>query len=175
MLQTEIRHAISTGAARLPGARNGSSKGKSKKRGNEEEQLQCACHSWNKLSEARHPILSWMFHCPNGGGRSKAESGILKAMGVKPGVPDFVLPFPSAGGYSGLAIELKSETGHLSDEQRVWLLNAYKQGWCISVVRTLEQHMAVIKEFLEGEPSNSMCKRSILYGAKEIFKGAIYE
>lgn len=33
-----------------------------------------------------------VFHVPNGGGRSKAEAGILKAMGVLAGMPDlFVL------------------------------------------------------------------------------------
>lgn len=36
------------------------------------------------------PWICW--HTPNGGGRSKAEAGILKAMGVLAGVPDlFVL------------------------------------------------------------------------------------
>ena len=34
------------------------------------------------------------FHCPNGGGRSKAEAGILKALGVLAGVPDLLIIGP---------------------------------------------------------------------------------
>lgn len=172
MSQLEIRQALVNGEARLPGTkskgRNGSAK--KKKRNNEEEQLQCGCNSWNKLNSKKYPLLEWMFHSPNGGGRSKAESGILKAMGVKPGVPDFILPFPSEGGYQGLAIELKSEIGRLSDDQRAWLRHAYQQGWCVSVVRTLEQHMDVVKEFMNGIPARLKQDRPVKYGAKEIFE-----
>ncbi len=44
-----------------------------------------------------------VFHIPNGGGRSKAEAGILKAMGVLAGMPDLLIigPLPIAG-YEGL-------------------------------------------------------------------------
>lgn len=43
-----------------------------------------------------------VFHVPNGGGRSKAEAGILKAMGVLAGMPDlFVLGPRSANTLHG--------------------------------------------------------------------------
>lgn len=45
-----------------------------------------------------------VFHIANGGGRSKAEAGVLKAMGVLAGMPDLMLIGP---GSSVLAIELK--------------------------------------------------------------------
>jgi hypothetical protein len=35
-----------------------------------------------------------VFHVPNGGGRSKAEAGILKAMGVLAGMPDLFVCGP---------------------------------------------------------------------------------
>ena len=44
------------------------------------------------------------FHPPNGGARSKAEAGIFKAMGVKPGVPDVVIIYRS----QPIFIELKA-------------------------------------------------------------------
>lgn len=48
----------------------------------------------------------WLvFHVPNGGGRSKAEAGILKAMGVLAGVPDLIVIGPKS--YMA-AIELKA-------------------------------------------------------------------
>lgn len=161
MNQSEICQSIASGSARLVGSRSGSQKAKPRK--NDEELLQCACHSWNRLQESRFPLLASIFHCPNGGGRSKAEAGILKAMGVKPGVPDFMLPFPS-GLYAGLAIELKSDAGVLSDAQRVWLQHAIKQNWCVAVVRDLEQYIVVVKEFLAGNHN------AAIFGLNEISK-----
>lgn len=55
------------------------------------------------------------FHVPNGGGRSKVEGAILKAMGVKAGVADFVIVLP--GGRIGF-LELKADKGALSQSQR---------------------------------------------------------
>lgn len=164
MDQLSIRESIANGAARFPGSKQKKRNGSMKKvRNNEEEQLQCACHSWNKLCEKQYPLLEWIFHCPNGGGRSKSESGILKAMGVKPGIPDFMLPFQS-GAYIGLGIELKSSEGRLSDDQRKWLQYAHSQGWCVAVVRTLDQYIDVVRLFMKGS------KHKILYGEEEIFK-----
>ncbi len=39
------------------------------------------------------PWIVW--HTPNGGGRSKAEAGILKAMGVLAGMPDLMVMGPN--------------------------------------------------------------------------------
>jgi len=59
----------------------------------------------------------WMvFHIPNGGGRSKAEAGVLKAMGVLAGMPDLILcghhdgPVLGGPGIAAkvIAIELKA-------------------------------------------------------------------
>jgi len=54
------------------------------------------------------PWIVW--HTPNGGGRSKAEAGILKALGVLAGMPDLfvmgprkVIPLPSSVGAYALA------------------------------------------------------------------------
>lgn len=54
-----------------------------------EENLHRACVQYLQAALPK-PWLVW--HTPNGGGRSKAEAGILKAMGVLAGMPDlFVL------------------------------------------------------------------------------------
>lgn len=43
------------------------------------------------------PTPWFAFHVPNGGGRSKAEAGILKAMGVLAGMPDLLVFGPRMG------------------------------------------------------------------------------
>lgn len=43
---------------------------------------------------ARLPKPWLVLHVPNGGGRSKAEAGILKAMGVLAGMPDLLVIGP---------------------------------------------------------------------------------
>lgn len=59
------------------------------------------------------PESAFFTHVPNGGARTKAEGGILKAMGVKAGVPDLLIV------HNGRAffIELKAERGKLSPSQ----------------------------------------------------------
>ena len=75
-----------------------------------EDSHQIALMAWANDSETRkiYPELEWLFHIPNGGSRHKIEAGKLKAMGVKPGVPDLALLVPK-GPYNGLFIELKNE------------------------------------------------------------------
>lgn len=51
------------------------------------------------------PAPWFCFHVPNGGGRSKAEAGILKAMGVLAGVPDLFVLGPDR---NLVAIEFKA-------------------------------------------------------------------
>lgn len=63
---------------------------------------------------ALRAMLPWpwiVFHVPNGAGRSKAEAGILKAMGVRAGCPDLLMIGPQTNGRAGnttIAIELKA-------------------------------------------------------------------
>lgn len=66
--------------------------------------------------------LRWLFAIPNGGERNQIVAGKMKAEGVKKGVFDICLPFPS-GRFAGLFIEMKKrgrereKNGGLSDEQ----------------------------------------------------------
>lgn len=113
-----------------------------------EEALQRACVQWAALQSRRYPILEALIHVPNGGRRPKGEAGKLKAMGVRPGVPDFLLPLPSpAKCWSGLAIELKAKDGRLSRAQAEWLERLADAGWRVAVVRSLEEFCALITEY----------------------------
>lgn len=78
---------------------------------------------WTTRPETRGHALDMLFAVPNGGLRSKAAAGKLKAEGVKPGVPDVCLPVPSADGQAAcLWIELKRlKGGRLSEAQNAWI------------------------------------------------------
>lgn len=56
-----------------------------------EESLHRACVAYLRAALPK-PWIVW--HTPNGGGRSKAEAGILKAMGVLAGMPDLLICGP---------------------------------------------------------------------------------
>lgn len=92
-----------------------------------EDTMQKALMQW----AAHHPVCSkYLFHIPNGG---KKEVKVrvdqygrvtkycpagrrLAGLGVKPGIPDLLLAYPS-NGYHGLFIELKVGKNKLSQHQ----------------------------------------------------------
>ena len=63
-------------------------------------------HAWP--ADLRH------WHTPNGEARDARTGAKLKAMGTLPGVPDFTFILPNG---QGAFIELKSQSGDLSDSQ----------------------------------------------------------
>jgi VRR-NUC domain len=77
-----------------------------------EQDIQKALADHLRLRAA--PGIYW-FHPPNGGGRSAIEGAILKACGVRAGVPDLILV--RDGRTFGL--ELKAPNGRLSESQRI--------------------------------------------------------
>ena len=125
------------------------------KRASPEEDLHRSCMEWVKFSTARHPVFKWLVHVPNGGKRPKGEAGKLKAMGTKPGYPDLTIPRRRAGWY-GLAIELKSPTGRVSEDQQDWLTAFSEDGWLVAVCRTVEEFIAAVNVYLEGSESASL-------------------
>lgn len=67
---------------------------------------QRALFSWAAMQAKARPELAMLLAIPNGGHRSKATAGRLKAEGVRAGVPDVALPVARAP-HGGLWIELK--------------------------------------------------------------------
>ena len=67
--------------------------------------------------------LKYIHAIPNGGGRGDTKQSrmmtgaMLKAEGVKPGIPDICYPFPNSK-YCHLYIELKYLDGQLSESQK---------------------------------------------------------
>src|SRR5690606_10086741 len=74
------------------------------------------------------------FHVPNGGARDARTGAMLKAMGVKAGVPDMVVIGP--GSWVGL-LEIKpAKGGALSPSQKAWAAWADQNSVCYAVVRS---------------------------------------
>ena len=81
--------------------------------------------------ESRWPELRLLHAIPNGGKRDIRTAAMLKAEGVKPGVPDICLPVPR-GGKHGLYIELKRRKGGtVSKAQEAWIRALMAQGFVI--------------------------------------------
>ena len=83
-------------------------------------------------------LTDYLIHIPNGGKRGKAEAGRFKAMGVKRGVSDLLLPIPHRG-FAGLWIEMKApytdsrDKNYPSKEQKEWLARMQLAGYQTAV------------------------------------------
>jgi len=89
-----------------------------------------ALAAWAQLQAVTVPELNWLYHIPNGGMRDRKTvirkgkpvtfspaGAMLKAMGAKPGLLDYVL-FVPRGRFCAMAFELKAPGEKLSKEQR---------------------------------------------------------
>ena len=109
-----------------------------------------------------HKIL-WC-HVPNGGERSKAVAGKLKAAGVKAGVPDVLVFDPprrcNRPGCTdhvvacpldrvGVAIELKRRkpaASRVSVEQDAWANDLSERGWIVAICYGADEAIALLTE-----------------------------
>lgn len=119
-------------------------------RGEEREQARFMRWASTRDAKAVAPQLVLLFHVPNGGKRDAFTGAQLVAMGAKRGVPDLLFPFPTSS-FHGLAIEMKSATGQLSDDQRQWFTRLQSCGWSCVVCRSAEEARSAIASYL-GQP-----------------------
>lgn len=114
-----------------------------------EDDLQISCFELIEVLRGQHPILEWVVHVPNGGKRPRGAAGRLKAMGVKKGVLDVILPLPY-NGWSGWAIELKVGKNRTTEEQDNWLAALEAAGYYTAVCYSLEEFERHLILFLRG-------------------------
>lgn len=123
----------------------------------EESRTQIACVSWFNQQYPKYVL----FAIPNGGERVRTEiktkTGTkkvpleairMKKEGVRPGVGDLFLMCPGKG-YHGLFIEMKTEKGTQSPEQKDFQELAMKYGYKYTVCRTLEGFMRAVNDYLK--------------------------
>lgn len=114
-----------------------------------EEKEQARLIKWSHQPAVRQAagMLAYLFHTPNGGKRDSLTGGQMRALGVKPGVPDLLLPVESHG-WNGLAIEMKSASGTTTPDQERWLDTLKANGWAVHVCRSADDARAAIVAYL---------------------------
>jgi len=123
------------------------------------------------MSKVRHPeaisqrsvILWWayshkvlgipehlLFSVPNGGYRHPFEAKLLREEGMRSGVADLILLVPR-GIYHGMALEMKSQEGRLSPEQKEWAAAATSQGYLCVVAYSTEEAIKFLTDYLRQQ------------------------
>lgn len=134
-----------------------------RKRAHPEDDIQRALFQWIDLATPRIPQLAVAFHPANGGKRDAREAARLKGLGVRPGVPDVMIPArgpqpdyfdPSLRhrGYTGLAIELKAGKNKPTPEQMRWADNLRKAGWEVRVCYSFDEARQAIADYFGVKP-----------------------
>ena len=124
----------------------------------EEHNIQCACVRW--FGYAHPELRGLLFAVPNGGARSKATAGMLKAEGVVAGVSDLILLVPrrrakitennaaSIEIKHALCIEMKKNGGYQSPEQKIWQRLVEEHGYKYAVCRSLDEFIDTVEAYL---------------------------
>lgn len=112
----------------------------------EEERLQMSCVLYFDLQYPRYRLL--LHHSPNGGFRTSSEASIFKAMGTRAGFPDLLLLLPTAQ-HTALAIEMKTDKGKQTDNQRRWQQEAERVGVKYEVVRSAEEFIKITQDYIQ--------------------------
>jgi hypothetical protein len=124
----------------------------------EEHNIQAACVRW--FGYAHPELRGLLFAVPNGGARSKATAGMLKAEGVVAGVSDLILLVPrcrakitennaaSIEFKHALCIEMKKKGGYQSPEQKEWQKKVEGHGYKYAVCRSLDEFISEIENYL---------------------------
>ena len=117
---------------------------------NEHSRLQAACIKYFRYQFSEYKDL--LFSIPNGiplanqNVRTKIYKK-LKEEGLQPGVPDLFLAVGNSI-YNGMFIEIKTKTDRLRKKQVDMIRALEQQNYKCVVVRSLDEFMEVIKEYL---------------------------
>jgi hypothetical protein len=136
------RGGVATGAAALR---------HSVVRGGETDHQQTLVEWAALMAQTTMPELVWLHAVPNGGLRSRATAGRLRAEGVKSGVPDLVLPVPRAwarGAY--LEVKAPSRDKRPTPEQQRWLAYLDGAGYFAALVYGVDAGRAALEWYVGG-------------------------
>lgn len=92
-------------------------------------------------------VKDFVYAVPNGGYRSKRTASVLKAEGVKSGIPDLHC-FVAMDPYHSLYIEMKTQTGDLSESQKAVIPMLRGEGHKVVICRSVEQAVNEVLKYL---------------------------
>lgn len=97
-----------------------------------------------------HPICrDYLFAIPNGGTRNIREAVNMKAQGVRRGVSDLMLAYPTPKA-AGLWLEMKRDKkAPVSKEQKNWLERMKGVGYEAHIACGFDEAVRVIEEYLK--------------------------
>ena len=130
-----------------------------------ESEEQQALFEWAAWNEKKYPGLDSMFAIPNAGKRSNVAGGIMKAEGMRKGVPDLFLPvviveYNRQGSpcllYAGLFIEMKFGKGETSKAQMEWHEKLKKNGYAVKVCYGWEEARDLIVQYMERKNDSTL-------------------
>jgi hypothetical protein len=118
-----------------------------------EHEEQAALFAWAAANEGARPELGLMFAVPNGGYRPMATAAMLRAEGVRAGVPDVFLPIMRRAGdgriWGGLFIEMKRRPNKPTPEQAQWIAALRVAGYMAVVCWSAQEAIDVITNYLD--------------------------
>lgn len=124
------------------------------------EEQECTwLFEWAKLTQWNgEPISKVLVHVPNGaylGADPKTRAitmGKLKAMGLQPGVFDYLIPVPVLKGSTvcpGLWLEMKRQLGGVvSADQKEFRVRMVRLGWHCAIAQGWPQAARIIEDYL---------------------------
>lgn len=123
------------------------------KRGETTEQI--TLFEWAENNKHALPCLSLMYHVPNEGKRT--NGAVLKAMGLKNGVPDVCLPVASHN-FHGLYLEMKYRKNQTTQAQEDYMAALRQQGYKTAVCYGAEEAKAAILDYLQDPDKMPLSK-----------------
>jgi hypothetical protein len=112
-----------------------------------EHEEQVALFAWAAAQEEFFPELALLFAIPNGGYRPMATAAMLRAEGVKAGVPDCCLPV-ARGRFHSLWIEMKRKPNKPTETQELWIARLRAAGCMAVVCYSADEAIRVIGHYL---------------------------
>lgn len=109
---------------------------------------------WSMYARWKSLPASLLMAIPNGGARNAITGAMLKAEGVRAGVPDLFLAFP-AGGLHGLFIEMKrARGGATSTAQKIVGELLSRAGYGVAVCHGWQDARDTVIRYMEGSYGN---------------------
>lgn len=114
-----------------------------------EIELQTACMDYVRLMRNVDERFKLVWHPPNGGKKPSWQGVKSRREGMTKGVSDIIVQCPSHDGqFHGASLELKSQKGKLTKEQKEYLEVSSKYGNLAAVIRSTSEFVDLINSYM---------------------------